>query len=129
MARRGNIDFEIVNLEQFLADLERVEARATEGMSAALRQEADHMMDRADILVPVRTGKLKGSRFVGIVGRWSRGLEIKFGYATPYALYQHYGHYEHDDGQRLFLERPVKYAFKGSLQRMKLTLLKYLRYV
>ena len=126
MARASVVKLEIVNLQEFIANLERMEAQAERGMSAALRSEADHMMDRADILVPVRTGKLKGSRFVGLVHRVARGMEIKFGYGSPYAIYQHFGHYEHDDGRRLFLEQAVKYSRRGLVDRIKTVLARYL---
>lgn len=129
MARATNVTFEIdsKSMAQFLADLERLGVQAEKGTSIALRQEAEQMMDRADILVPVKTGALKSSRFIGLVHRWSRGLEIKFGYSSPYALYQHFGHYEHDDGRRLFLESPVKYSRRGLADRMRLVIARYLR--
>ena len=126
MARTSVVKLEIVNLQEFLADLERMEQRAERGMSAALRSEADHMMDRADILVPVDTGRLRDSRFIGPVHRWAKGMEIKFGYGSPYAIYQHFGHYEHDDGRRLFLEQPVKYSQRGLGARIRAVLARYL---
>ena len=126
MARASVVKLEITNLPEFLADLERIEVQAEKGMNAALRSEADHMLDRADILVPVLHGDLKASRFVGLITRWAKGTEIKFGYGSPYAIYQHFGNYEHDDGRRLFLEQPVKYARRGLVARIKTVLARYL---
>jgi hypothetical protein len=126
MARASVVKLEIANLHEFIANLERMERQAERGMSAALRSEADHMMDRADVLVPVATGALRGSRFIGLVHRWSRGLEIRFGYSSPYGVYQHFGHYEHDDGRRLFLEQPVKYSRRGLVSRIKMVLARFL---
>lgn len=127
MARGQTVTLEIENLPAFIADLERMEERADRAMSVALVDEADQIMDRADILVPVDDGELKRSRFVGLVHRWLRGLEIKFGYGSPYALYQHYAYWEHDDGRRLFLEQPVRYSRRGLADRLKSTLVRYLR--
>jgi hypothetical protein len=126
MARGQNVTLEIENLQQFLNDLEALERNAERGASAAIRNEAAEILDRSQIIVPVLTGKLAGSGFVGLVNRWSRGVEVKFGYGSPYALYQHFGHYEHDDGRRLFLEQPVRYSRRGLVDRIKRTLLRYL---
>lgn len=125
MARRG-VTLTIENLPEFLADLERVGSSAEKACSYALREEAQQMLDRSDILVPVDQGDLLGSGFVGLVNRWARGLEIKFGYGEPYAIYQHFGHYEHDDGQRLFLERGAKYSRKGLADRLRAALRRFL---
>lgn len=127
MARSTTIKWEIVNLEEFIADLERMEAQAERGMGIAIHEEARQQLDRSQILVPVDTGALKGSGFVGTVQRWARGLEVKFGYGSPYAIYQHYGNYEHDDGRKNFLADPVKYSRRGLVARIKATLGRYLR--
>lgn len=127
MARATTIKWEIANLEEFIADLERVNSQAERGMTVALHDEAKQQLDRSQILVPVLTGALKDSGFVGTVQRWARGLEVKFGYGSPYAIYQHFANYEHDDGRKGFLADPVKYSRRGFVARIKATLGRYLR--
>lgn len=127
MARGTVVKLEIENLDEFIRNLAEKQRQAERGVTVALREEADQMLDRSEVFVPVRTGALRESRFVGLVGRWSRGLEIKFGYGSPYALYQHFGHYEHDDGRRLFLEDPVKYSRRGLADRLRATIARFLR--
>ena len=127
MGRATTIKLDFVNLDEFLADIARLSPKAEKGMEVALYKEAERTMARADPLVPTLTGALAGSGFVGMVTRWARGLEIKYGYGSPYALYQHYAHYEHDDGQRLFLEGPARWSRRGLSDRVKAILVRALR--
>jgi hypothetical protein len=126
MAARG-VTLEIENLHEFLRDLEVAESKAYRTVDAALRDHAKNVLDRSQILVPVDQSELRDSGFVGLVHRWARGFEIRFGYGAAHALYQHYGHYEHDDGRRLFLEQPLKYSRPQFLNRMKVMWARYLR--
>ena len=123
----STIKLEIVNLPEFLANLEQMEYKAERGMTVALYQEAERTMRRATSEVPTLTGALAGSGFVGLVGRWAKGLEVKFGFGSPYALYQHFGNYEHDDGKQKFLEDPVRWSRRGLVSRMKAILVRALR--
>lgn len=125
MARATTIKFQIENLDEFIANLEAMERRANDGMEAALRDEAGRTMRRAEGEVPQLTGKLKGSGFVGIPSRWANGMEIRFGFGTPYALYQHYGNYKHDDGKQMFLADPVKWSRRGLSARVRAVLVRY----
>jgi hypothetical protein len=126
MARATTVKLEIENIEEFIRNLEAKQQDVERGAQVALRDEARQILDRSQILVPVDTGRLRDSGFVGIVGRWARGWEIKFGYGAPYALYQHFGNYEHDDGRKGYLEDPVKYSRKGLVDRLRSVIARYL---
>lgn len=125
MARATTIKFQIENMDEFIANLEQQTDKANRGMEAALRDEAQRTLLRAQGEVPVDTGRLRGSGFVGVPSRWSNGMEIKFGFGTPYALYQHYGNYEHDDGKSQFLADPVKWSRRGLSARVRAVLVRY----
>lgn len=128
MARAAVVKFEFVNKADFLRALERLGPQADAGMEVALRQEAGKIMGRSEGMVPQDTGALVASGFVGVPHRVARGVEVTFGYSSPYALYQHYGNYDHPNGgQKQFLSKPTKSARSGLVARVRAVLERYLR--
>lgn len=131
--RAAVVKFEIPPTEwaRFKTQLETLGSKAEEGMSISLREEATRIMARSEPEVPVLTGTLKASAHVGIPHRVPGGIEVTFGYGgptAPYAIYQHFGHYQHPHGGKAhFLDEPVKWARRGLTARVRAVLDRYLR--
>lgn len=131
MARAAIVKFEIENMGEFLRELDRLGLKADEGMSFALRAEAERIMQRSKSQVPVDTGKLKSTAHIGIPHRVPGGVAIEYGYGGPaarYAIYQHYGNYEHPQGGKAhFLDEPTRWARRGLTARVRTVLDRYFR--
>lgn len=87
----------------------------------ALYAEGRRIMARSQLLVPVRTGRLKASGTVYPPGGAYRGntVYVVLGYYEDYAAYVHESLYvQHPHGQAKFLELPFKEAAEGFAQRI-----------
>tara|TARA_R100000329_G_scaffold139053_2_gene120746 strand:+ start:4363 stop:4836 length:474 start_codon:yes stop_codon:yes gene_type:complete len=106
----GNVS----GFERMKKNLDISSKQLEHAVACALFDEAVKIMDKSQKLVPVDTGRLKGSALVK-PPRTVKRPESSLSYNTEYALRQH----EEHSSKSKYLERPVQAAIPGMNRRLK----------
>lgn len=89
-------------------------------MGLAALDEAAAIIEEAQRRVPVDTGALRHSAFIGKVKRTGDDAQVDFGFLAPYAKIQHDNEsYNHKIGEAKYLEKAIR--SKGVLFKVKLS--------
>ncbi len=106
----GNVS----GFERMKKNLDISSKQLEHAVACALFDEAVKIMDKSQKLVPVDTGKLKGSALVKPPKTLNRP-ESSLSYNTAYALRQH----EEHSSKSKYLEKPIQAASSGMNRRLK----------
>ena len=106
----GNVS----GFERMKKNLDISSKQLQHAVACALYDEAVKIMDKSQKLVPVDTGKLKGSALVKPPKTLNRP-ESSLSYNTAYALRQH----EEHSSKSKYLEKPIQAASSGMNRRLK----------
>lgn len=90
--------------------LKAIENRAKAALLVGVKESAEDLKDKAQSKTPTLTGALEGGEEVEGPHLLGDRVEAKVktsGSADEYAVYEHEGHYAHDDGQRKFIQEPL----------------------
>ena len=122
--------FEIEGIPQLKAALRKAGDRAPKALASAFYIEAEKIMRASREIVPVSSGRLKGSAVVQLPEINMSGVSIEFGYGGAASTYAAAVHerldLHHPVGRAKFLEEPTLEAAHGMGQRMAVTIRKYL---
>jgi hypothetical protein len=109
---------DVTGAQELAKALVEATASTLAAAGSGIAMAAEHVMTKAKLQVPVRTGALRGSGFVR-APIWSNGqLSVEMGFggpATPYALHVHedlYMAHKHPTKAK-FLEDPLKAETKN----------------
>jgi len=89
-------------------DTDKVERAVKEAEEEAPMAGAEFLLDKANESVPRESGELADSGYVEFVDD-----EAVVGYSSEYAVRQHEGDYQHDDGRRKWLELTAREEARG----------------
>jgi hypothetical protein len=103
--------------ENVLKNFKALDARTQQAYRQGVRLEAERIMTASQQEVPVKTGRLKNSKFM-VVTESSRGASILMGYRAHYAVFVHEMQKNYTVGKWKVLEDPMKRAIPGFDKRV-----------
>jgi hypothetical protein len=109
----------VTGSKEVIKKFERLAVAYPKAAGAALYEEALAIEAKSVKLVPVDTGRLRGSHHVAPPKRKASKITCTIGYGTTYALPVHERtKVRHAVGQAKYLEVPFKAAMRGFASRM-----------
>lgn len=107
--RRAGLQIDRASLRRVIANIERRAQQMKRDAAGFIGERAHETLRDSQKEVPVSTGELVESGFVGPVETRPGTIEATIGYTAPHALAVHEDlTARHDDGKAKFLEDPVR---------------------
>lgn len=96
----------IDGLDELVSRMRSLARRAPKAAAKGLHRGALIVMNRSKRIVPVDTGRLRASGFIESPKYGTRGVSVRLGYGTKYAVFVHEGT-KYMDGRK-FLSRAIQ---------------------